>query len=50
MTVRRVSGGFKVVSSKGKPLSKTLPSKEAADKRLRQVEYFKHVKPAGKGK
>jgi len=44
MTIRRVKGGWKVFSEKGKPLSKTLPSRDAAQKRLNQVEYFKHKK------
>ncbi len=36
--------GYKVVSEKGKNLSKDNLTKEAAEKRLRQVEYFKHKK------
>ena len=39
--IKKVPGGYKVYSKKGKPLSKTLPSKAAANKRLAQVEYFK---------
>lgn len=34
---------YKVLSSKGKNLG-SATSKEAAQKRLRQVEYFKHLK------
>ncbi len=34
--------GFQVLSSKGKPLSKPNLSSGEADKRLEQVEYFKH--------
>lgn len=42
-------GKYVVKSSKGKNLSKPV-SKEQAEKRLAQVEYFKHAKPAkGKG-
>ncbi len=41
--------GYVVTSEGGKRLSKTLPSKEAAVKRLKQVEYFKH-KDGKKGK
>ena len=37
----KVDGGFQVFSEKGKPLSKVLASREAAEKRLRQVEFFK---------
>lgn len=33
----------KVYSKTGKPLSKSM-SKSAAEKRLRQIEYFKHAK------
>jgi len=36
--------GFQVVSEKGKPLSKPDLSKEEAEKRLKQVEYFKNKK------
>lgn len=41
-------GKYVVKSAKGKNLSKPV-SKEQAEKRLAQVEYFKHAKPA-KGK
>jgi len=34
---------YKVLSKKGKNLG-TATSKKAAEKRLRQVEYFKHKK------
>lgn len=40
--IRKVKGGWKVVSRTGRALSRTLRSKKAARKRLRQVEYFKH--------
>lgn len=39
--IRKVKDGWKVYSSKGKPLSKVLKTKTAAQKRLRQVEYWK---------
>lgn len=39
--------GFKVKSEGGKNLSKGGLSKAAAEKRLRQVEFFKH-QPKGK--
>ena len=38
----RTSKGHKVVSSKGKNLSKDNLSKGEAEKRLREIEYFKH--------
>lgn len=34
--------GYKVKSESGKNLSKEGLSKKAAEKRLQQVEYFKH--------
>lgn len=40
--IRKVKGGYKVFSESGKPLSKVLPTRAAAKKRLKQVEYFKH--------
>lgn len=42
--IRKVKGGFRVVSEKGKNLGGPYPTKEAAEKRLSQVEYFKRVK------
>ena len=42
--IRKVKGGWKVVSSKGKNLGGPYKSRAAAAKRLRQVEYFKHKK------
>jgi len=40
--IKRVDGGWKVFSEKGKPLSKVLESYSAAVKRLKQVEYYKN--------
>lgn len=42
--IKKVKGGYMVVSEEGKPLSKVLPSKSAAEQRLAQVEMFKHMK------
>jgi hypothetical protein len=42
--IRKTKGGYKVVSSKGKNLGGPYKSKAAAQRRLRQVEYFKHAK------
>jgi len=40
----KVKGGYKVLSEKGKNLGGPYKSKAAAEKRLRQVEFFKHRK------
>lgn len=40
----KVKGGYVIKSEKGKKLSKVLKTREAAVKRLKQVEYFKHQK------
>lgn len=42
--IRQVKGGYKVYSEKGKPLSKTYPTKGQAQRRLSQIEYFKNKK------
>ncbi len=42
--IRRVDGGWKVLSESGKPLSKILKSHAAAVKRLRSIEYWKKQK------
>lgn len=42
--IRKVSGGYKVLSEKGKNLGGPYKSKKKAEKRLQQVEYFKHHK------
>ncbi|MGA8104511.1 MAG: hypothetical protein WB869_20300 [Candidatus Acidiferrales bacterium] len=42
--IRKVSGGYKVLSEKGKNLGGPYKSKKEAEKRLRQVEYFKRNK------
>ncbi len=41
-TIRKVQGGYRLLSKKGKNLG-TYPSKVGAEKRERQVQYFKHV-------
>jgi hypothetical protein len=40
----KVPGGWVVKSESGKNLSKVLKSRKAAEKRLMQVEFWKHVK------
>ena len=43
--IKKVSGGYKVLSENGKKnLGGPYKTKEEAQKRLRQVEYFKHKK------
>ena len=42
--VKSVKGGYKVYSEKGKPLSKTYPTRKQAQARLREIEYFKNKK------
>lgn len=41
--IRKVSGGYKVVSEKGKNLGGPYKTRKEAEKRLAQVEYFKHA-------
>ena len=41
--IRKSGNKYVVVSKKGKKLSKPM-SKKLAQKRLRQIEYFKHKK------
>lgn len=40
--VRKTDEGYVVVSKTGKKLSKPYKTKKAAEKRLREIEYFKH--------
>jgi hypothetical protein len=40
--IRKRTDGYHVLSEKGKNLGGPYKTKEAAEKRLRQVEYFKH--------
>ena len=42
--IKKTPSGYKVTSEKGKNLSKPTLSKAGAEKRLAQVEYFKHKK------
>jgi hypothetical protein len=42
--IQKVKGGYQVVSSKGKNLGGPYKTLEAAKKRLREVEFFKHRK------
>jgi hypothetical protein len=39
--IKKVAGGYKVVSENGKNLSKVLKSNAEAARRLHQIEYFK---------
>ena len=40
--IKKVNGGYRVVSSKGRNLGGPYKTLEEARKRLRQVEFFKH--------
>ena len=42
--IKKVKEGYKVLSEKGKNLGGPYKSRAEAEKRLRQVEYFKHRK------
>jgi len=42
--IRKVMGKYYVFSEKGKRLSKAYDTKAEAEKRLRQIEYFKYKK------
>lgn len=42
--IKKVADGYKVLSEKGKNLGGPYKTKKEAEKRLRQVEFFKHKK------
>jgi len=42
--IKKVAGGYQVLSEKGKNLGGPYKTKKQAEKRLRQVEFFKHRK------
>lgn len=42
--IKKVRGGYQVLSSKGRNIGGPYKTREEALKRLRQVEYFKHRK------
>jgi hypothetical protein len=42
--IKKMKDGYKVLSEKGKNLGGPYKTKAQAEKRLRQVEYFKHSK------
>src|SRR5262249_38810449 len=44
IVIKKVAGGYKVLSEKGKNLGGPYKTKKQAEKRLRQVEFFKHRK------
>jgi len=45
MMIKRVKGGYKVLSEKtGRNLGGPYKTRAEAEKRLRQVEFFKHTK------
>lgn len=49
MTIARTGKGYQVRSESGRNLSKPNLSKGAAQKRLQQVEYFKHHPKSRRG-
>ena len=38
--IRKVSGGHRVYSKSGKPLSRVYKTKAQAQKRLREIDYY----------
>ncbi|HEY3322725.1 MAG TPA: hypothetical protein VGP72_19875 [Planctomycetota bacterium] len=44
--IRKVKGGYKVLSEKGRNMGGPYRTKAEAEKRLAQVEFFKHKKAA----
>lgn len=42
--ISKTSKGYVVKSESGKRLSKPYPTKQQSQKRLQQIEYFKHKK------
>lgn len=42
--IKKVAGGYRVLSEKGKNMGGPYKTKKEAEKRLRQVEFFKHKK------
>jgi hypothetical protein len=42
--IKKIDGGYQVVSSKGRNLGGPYKTIKEAKKRLRQVEFFKHRK------
>jgi hypothetical protein len=42
MMIKREKGGYRVVSEKGKNLGGPYKTRKEAQKRLREVEFFKH--------
>lgn len=43
--IKRVKGGYQVLSTKGRNMGGPYRTLDEAKKRLRQVEFFKHRKP-----
>ena len=48
--IKKTKSGYSVKSSAGKNLGGPYKTKSAAERRLRQVEYFKHAKPKGRSR
>lgn len=47
--IRKIKGGYKVVSGKGKNLGGPYPTRAAAVERLHEVEHFKEQDKKRKG-
>ena len=45
--IRKMKEGYRVVAESGRNMG-TYPTKAGAQKRLRQIEYFKHRKAAAR--
>ncbi len=48
--IRRIGNRFHIMSEDGKKHLGDYPTKEQAEKRLKQIEYFKHAAKTGKTK
>ena len=42
--IKKIGNGYKIYSKEGKNLGGPYATRAEAEKRLREVEYFKHVK------
>lgn len=40
--IKKIAGGYQVLSSKGRNMGGPYKTRDEAKKRLRQIEFFKH--------